>query len=285
MGWGGVEVRTQRGWEMGSCSHLREFGFRPKMGLGLGVGPSLSETQIGWVEDPRRLGDGFFRVQIQKGLGCVRSLDPRGCGFRFGSFPVWTPNKMGWGRSPNLRGLRVGSMSGPKGVWVLPCSNAIWVGVGVLTQKSLGPSLPYLKRIGMRLGFKPKMVGAGSMSEPKGFWVLVLPSPNPKGSGLVLVSGPNRVGVWGIVSDLKRGLDPSMFGPKRVGGWVYVRTQRGLGLFVFEPKMDLGVGPSLFTPIVGMDIGLGLGSSVFGLNMVGVGVLPCPNPKWFNVQT
>ncbi|KAJ7013972.1 hypothetical protein NC653_003575 [Populus alba x Populus x berolinensis] len=97
-------------------------------------------------------------------------------------------------------------MSGPKGVWILPTLDPIWVRLGC--------------------GSRPKRV-----------WFL--PCPDPK---------------W-----IRVGLK---FGSKKAGGWVYIRSQGGLGL-----------GPSMSGP-KGVWVGFGIRTQVGWVSA------QCPNPKW-----
>jgi hypothetical protein len=76
------------------------------------------------------LGLGYFRVRTQRGVGWVRSPDPRGLSLGSASKP-----KMGFGVGPSL--------SGPKrvGVWVLPWPNQRVFGLGYASKPKTCESL------------------------------------------------------------------------------------------------------------------------------------------------
>jgi hypothetical protein len=142
---------------------------------------------------------------------------------------------LGVGSSGDLRGLQVGSTSGPKGVGSVGEPKVVRVWVRVWIQKLWG------------LGFVPGPKGAGSVSRPKvvGVWVVAgakgvgaCSDPGGLGDGSISepkgvgsVSRPKLVGVL-LRPDLKglclsvsilRGVG-SLSGPKRVGVWVLRST-------------------------------------------------------------
>jgi hypothetical protein len=96
------------------------------------------------VSEPKRVGFGVS-VRTQGGWLWGMVSDPRGFGFRFVSFPFRNPNRLGWGRSLDLRwfgfrsfcvltqrGLGWGWSRDPKRVWewVLPCQTQDGWGLG-----------------------------------------------------------------------------------------------------------------------------------------------------------
>ncbi|KAG6773104.1 hypothetical protein POTOM_020358 [Populus tomentosa] len=124
----------------------------------------------------------------------------------------------------NPRWLGFGSESGSKrfgGLGSCPdqrglgqCPDLRWLGFGT-----------WLDPRGLRIGAcpDPGWLGDGSISEPKGV-----------GS----VSRPKLVGVWVLRCPDPRGLGPSVYEPKGVGGWIRVWTQRswGCGPLAAGPK-------------------------------------------------
>jgi hypothetical protein len=149
------------------------------------------------------------------------------------------------GSSGDLRGLQVGSTSGPKGIRSVGEPKVVRVWVRVWTQEVWGHrSVLGPKGVGGWVRSVVGLKGAGSVFQPKvvGVWVVA----GPRGIG-------GRVG-WG---------------PKGVGGWVHVWIQRGWVHIQTQIGWDLG--PSVSRP-------KGFGS--FGIRTQGGwGIDPCPNPK------
>ncbi|KAH8517315.1 hypothetical protein H0E87_005311 [Populus deltoides] len=137
----------------------------------------------------------------------MQGLTPRGLG------PCPDPTGLGFGSVSRPKGDGGGFMSGPKRVG----------GLG---------SCPDLKRL--RVGSASGSKGVESMSEPKRVGVWVLWSLDARGLGPSRFRPKRTQGGLGFGSFEVRmqgvwGLGPSMSGPKRVGSWVRVRTQGGLG--------------------------------------------------------
>ncbi|KAG6790073.1 hypothetical protein POTOM_006219 [Populus tomentosa] len=176
-------------------------------------------------------------------------------GFGFGSFPDRTPNGLGWGRCPDLKGM--GAYLNPKGFGSFP----------VRAQNGFG-------------------------CRPKDFWVWVHPCLDLKGFGWGSESNPKGLGLGPSMLRPKMGLglgvDPFLYRPFRVWiqrglGWVWSLDTRGLSLgLVFGPKIGLGISPSIFgqTQRPNMSWGWCGGSDTKGF-WVWVWVCPCPDPKEF----
>jgi hypothetical protein len=117
--------------------------------------------------------------------------------------------------------------------------------------------------------------------------VWVLPCPDPRGLWARSVAGPSRVGGWVHVR-IQGGLGPFVFGPKRVGfGSFRVRTQYGLGWRMGLKLKGFGFGFGSFPVRTPNGLGWGrypdlreLGDGCIS-GPKGVWVLPSPDPKWF----
>jgi hypothetical protein len=149
------------------------------------------------------------------------------------------------GSSGDLRGLQVGSTSGPRGIGSVGEPKVVRVWIRVWTQEVWG----------LRSLLGPKGVGGwvGSVVGPKGARSVF----QPKVVGVWVVAGPRGIGDWG------------MSNPRGVGGWVHVRIQRGWVHIQTQIGWDLG--PSVSRP-------KGFGS--FGIRTQGGwGIDPCLDPK------
>ena len=160
------------------------------------------------------------------------------------------------GSSGDLRGLQVGSMSGPRGIGSVGEPKVVRVCVRVWTQEVWGlRSVLGPKGVGGWVGSVVGLKGAGSVFQPKvvGVWV---------------VAGPKGIGDWGVSKP--RGVGGGVgWGPKGVGGWVHVRIQRGW--IHIQTQIGWGLGPSVSRP-------KGFGS--FDIRIQGGwGIDPCLDPK------